>query len=318
MHPHAQAFFTDSLKEALLRNNARLIVPLEVVKELEKHAASGDPGKQKAAAAGLAIIKDYTASGVIDVRSDEQDSRFADNTFLYVFTRYRTKYHLALITQDGALARDIQNLGSQEAVKSCKRICVFSLSRDDPPQLRRRSRQHPGPHDQPGFKFRPCTDPASETEDPINIAAVPGAGAMVYSGKYGQVKLIQRIAGGGEGDIFTTSAPGLVCKIYSCNNLTVSKREKIRLMLQTAVDCPGVCWPQDMVTDTGQTFCGYLMQQAEGEPMQTSMFVKPVLLKKHPDWTRRNLVVLALTILDKIGYLHQMNVIIGDINPSTS
>jgi rRNA-processing protein FCF1 len=112
MHPHAEAFFGGSLKEALLRKSAKLIVPLEVIKELEKHVASDDSGKKLATAAGLDIIKDYTASGVIDVRSDEQDPHFADNTFLYVFTRFRTRYHLALITQDGALARDIQHLAS--------------------------------------------------------------------------------------------------------------------------------------------------------------------------------------------------------------
>ena len=65
---------------------------------------------------------------------------------------------------------------------------------------------------------------------------------------------------------------------------------------------------------TGE-FIGYIMPRAYGQTMQSTMFVKPKLEKTFPNWTRRDLVNIAGTFVDHVTFLHQHNIIIGDINP---
>ena len=71
-----------------------------------------------------------------------------------------------------------------------------------------------------------------------------------------------------------------------------------------------------MVMNAAGEFVGFLMPRATGITMQTAIFVKPRLEKTFPDWTRRDLVnVTAGTFIDHISYLHNLNIIVGDINP---
>ena len=86
-------------------------------------------------------------------------------------------------------------------------------------------------------------------------------------------------------------------------------------MLEKPISFKGICWPIDAATNASNKFVGYLMPAAKGIPMQKGMFVKPLLKKNYPNWTRRNLIELAITILKPIKHLHDCNVLIGDINP---
>lgn len=60
---------------------------------------------------------------------------------------------------------------------------------------------------------------------------------------------------------------------------------------------------------------GILMDRAEGVDLQRALFVKPLLEKTFPHWTRRNLVGLALDVVEKVRELHRRNVLLGDLNP---
>jgi len=48
--------------------------------------------------------------------------------------------------------------------------------------------------------------------------------------------------------------------------------------------------------------------------MQPYVFVKPQLERCFPNWNRKNLINLCMTILIKIAELHRRNILIGDIN----
>ena len=56
--------------------------------------------------------------------------------------------------------------------------------------------------------------------------------------------------------------------------------------------------------------------EAKGYSIQSSIFRKPLFMKKLPHWTKADLVQCAITILYKIKYLHDNNILIGDINPN--
>ena len=57
------------------------------------------------------------------------------------------------------------------------------------------------------------------------------------------------------------------------------------------------------------------MPQASGAPLGHGLFIPTVWLEKHRQWTRRDSVRLAISILEGIDYLHRINVLLGDINP---
>lgn len=167
---------------------------------------------------------------------------------------------------------------------------------------------------EPAVKFRLGTKVASGGDEPMPCRQLPGEHDTVQSAKFGTIQLGETIGRGGEGDIYKTNL-GLVCKIYKKERLTQGRYEKLKLMLTVPVDKKGICWPRDIVTNQHGEFVGFVMDAAEGKPMQTSLFAKPVLMKNFPHWTRLQLVDLCLTMLSLIEYLHQRNIIIGDINP---
>jgi len=135
----------------------------------------------------------------------------------------------------------------------------------------------------------------------------------LYNGQ--QVRLLKRLASGGEGTVFETDRNGVVCKIYHPARLTDGARRKIELMVTRRVSHPGICWPTEAVRDSQGIFRGFLMPRASGEPLGHGLFIPTVWLAKKPTWTRRESVRLAIRILEGIDYLHRMKVLLGDINP---
>lgn len=66
-------------------------------------------------------------AGIIEVFGDKNDN-FADNVFQTVFTQFRLKYNLMLITQDHNLASDILTIGKSKAVNTKNRILVEKIN----------------------------------------------------------------------------------------------------------------------------------------------------------------------------------------------
>lgn len=60
---------------------------------------------------------------------------------------------------------------------------------------------------------------------------------------------------------------------------------------------------------------GYLMPAAQGKELQRAIFIKPLLQRTFPHWTRNELATLTLAVLESIQELHERNVLLGDINP---
>jgi len=148
----------------------------------------------------------------------------------------------------------------------------------------------------------------------INSSVMPDHGDFVISPKFGKVKLVELIDQGGEGRIFETDT-GHAVKIYFSDKLTSRKYQKLKQMVDKAINIKGICWPISLIYSEKGSFVGYLMPKANGKPMQKCMFVPPLIAKYFPHWNRKHLVQLAITWLEKVVFLHRQGVIIGDINP---
>jgi hypothetical protein len=86
-------------------------------------------------------------------------------------------------------------------------------------------------------------------------------------------------------------------------------------MLTRKLSDPAICWPSSLVLDQDKLFRGYVMARASGKPLAHGLFIPKSWLDEKPAWNRRHSVKLAINILERIRYLHQLKVLLGDINP---
>lgn len=309
MHCGSSVFF-ENLSTHLSQNNIKIIIPYKVIEELEKKEHSSDEQTKNDAIKGVSIIQGYKKNKLVDIRGEKNDP-FADNLFLMLFTKFRIEHNLCLITQDKGLAEDTYQLKNSKSVKTKKEIKVLFIKEDGSFDDWENQVQYEIGNIQ---KFQLYGAPIQQKDELITISVLPSIQDTVLSGKYDKLKLVNEIGSGGEGKIYLTDN-GLVCKIYFTEKSTSLKLNKLKLMLNNSIECDGICWPRDLIYSSKNEFIGYLMDRAVGKEMQKAMFVKPVLQKNFPQWTRKDLVKLSINILEKINYLHQRNVIIGDINP---
>lgn len=128
-------------------------------------------------------------------------------------------------------------------------------------------------------------------------------------------KLMKLLGSGGEAKIYEIN-DFTVAKIYEQDKINERKRVKIEKMLSKNIKCLGICYPQEILYNEHGEFVGYLMPKAQGKTLQTSILQKAELMKNFPNWNKKDIVQLCITILEKINYLHEHNIILGDINAS--
>lgn len=150
----------------------------------------------------------------------------------------------------------------------------------------------------------------------IAVNSIPTNGEQVTGDQSGPFQIMDRISEGGEGIIYKTSLPGLVCKIYLKERLTTDRHAKLERMVSRVSPFPTICWPKELVRNLQGEFVGYLMPLAKGEIFNLNVFKKPLLEASFPHWQREHLVQLGITTLTLIKKLHDLNVLIGDINPN--
>lgn len=321
----------------LYRHNKHIVIAKRVAQELIKYSqhpelgrAQGKPQLHKRATEVLKRLSELKKNGLVQIFGDDSDN-FADNVFQTVFTQKRLEYNLMLITQDRDLSQDILNLSQSRAVRTSKKIKVMRLSKNGIMYPFNPNWQpdadNSGNHNDSNQERQQLDEDEvfalTKTLTPISgelkVTQLPQEGSVLIAER-GQARqeitLKQAISSGGEGTIYHTDRPKVVAKIYKEDKLKRATYEKLRLMLTKNLNCPGICLPQALLYNQNHEFVGYLMEQAEGKTLQTSIFrPKQVFLKNYPTWTKVETVTLCLTILQKFKYLHDRNVILGDINP---
>lgn len=304
----------------------KVIIPLRSIEELQKHEANtGNSELAENAKHCLNLLRKLINAGFVEIRGEQGDN-FADNVFQVVFTKFRMTHKLLLITQDNNLAKDILLLNSNKSVRAnpvhVKRINQYGFlsnftwnlenSRNDRTKKNKRvSNEEDLDEDE---VFRICKRVTTLDDSRLAVSHIPVENEIVYTSR-GPIKLESKVAAGGEGIIYTTNTP-YVAKIYKKENNTKRKYEKIKLMLSKKIECEGVCYPVAALYNSNKEFVGYMMPKAKGKELQKSIFIKPLFLKNFPNWKKRDTVELCITILEKIKYLHDRNIVMGDINPA--
>ena len=217
-------------------------------------------------------------------------------------------YGMLLLTRDGGMKLRADGLGVK--------VALWTGPPSTPPPRARTKVANQHHTTTSGLKpFSLPTSPLSEKEQPTPVQHLPKEGDAVALATGQRIQLGPLISEGGEGRIYQAANDSMVCKIYHADKITVLRRKKIELMVTRKVDRPAICWPTDIVLNAHGEFVGYLMPRALGKTVQSSMFVKALLESKFPNWTRVDLINLCIAFLEHIRYLHDLNIIVGDINP---
>ncbi|MDL0087865.1 protein kinase domain-containing protein [Campylobacter gastrosuis] len=164
--------------------------------------------------------------------------------------------------------------------------------------------------------FKICSDVTNVVDTPLNISQIPSQNEIVITSDNKQIRLVKKLAEGGEGAVYEIDFKDEVAKIYNAHSNTKRRFEKLKLMTSKNISFNGICYPTRLLYNQNGEFVGYLMPKASGKTLGRSIFAaKPLFLKNFPNFKKQDMVNLCLNILTKIRYLHNKNIILGDINP---
>ncbi len=155
------------------------------------------------------------------------------------------------------------------------------------------------------------------SDTPLEFSSLPKQRDSVTwksADKSGSLKLGNLLGEGGEGAVYETSH-GNVVKIFDKDHLTRHRKEKIELLVNRGLSRKGICFPSAAIYNNQDEFVGYLMPKASGHEFQRTIFNRRRFEREFPEWKKADLVDICISFLEKVEYLHSMNVILGDINP---
>lgn len=150
----------------------------------------------------------------------------------------------------------------------------------------------------------------------IAVGEIPSLGDKVQfesPSSSGYVTLDELLGEGGEGSAFAVSGDRVV-KVFDRDHLTRHRQAKIDLLVSRELHSDGICIPEAVVKNGQGEFVGYMMPRARGNEFRVIMNPRR-FLKAFPGWSKGDLVEVCISFLEKIAYLHSLNVIVGDINP---
>ena len=167
----------------------------------------------------------------------------------------------------------------------------------------------------------------------VRFGSIPTTGNLVFvrtlsDSEIKDIRLGERIGDGLEGDVYKTEltdkGTSLVAKIFNRSHCTRRREEKIKLFLNRykkdkfgniteGYFFAGICFPYRALENDQGEFVGYLMPEAKGVELSellTSVRFNEVL----PNADKRTLINIALNILEKILFLHQHDILLGDVS----
>lgn len=154
-------------------------------------------------------------------------------------------------------------------------------------------------------------------DEALKASEVPGEGDEVHvasrSSGYA-ARLGEKLGEGGEGAVYSVSDTQVI-KVFNQQHLTRHREEKIRLLASRGFTKPGICFPEAVVTNRHGEFVGYVMPRARGKEFSRAIFNPRRFRSEYPAWTKSDLVDVGISFLEKVTYLHSLNIIVGDINP---
>jgi len=252
---------------------------------------------------------DLHKTGFLKVRGETKDVCNYTEDLINCCTLFGKKDSLLVITQDEQLAEDLISLNQQRSAKgkviTVKKINEYGYLSNT---IDKSKSTEP---------FKICKVVRSGMDKKIPVSMIPFTNDRVYTSSDlgGETVLLDQLGSGGEGTIYRTNT-SFIAKIYKKECCTEYRFEKLDKMISAKLEYEGICFPREILYNKYGQPVGYLMPEARGYSIQSSIFRKALFIKKLPGWKKEDLVQCAITILFQIKYLHDNNILIGDINPN--
>lgn len=168
--------------------------------------------------------------------------------------------------------------------------------------------------------FKSTIKPVSSARSERVPKRVPATGDRVFANGNGLVIYLKAALMTDSISVtYATDNPGFFAKVYRIEALQIDMLEqKAARMLQEKVEISGVCWPADVLKDHSGCFVGILVPVSRGVQLTRSVLNGATGLSQYfPQWNKRDICILAETILDKICKMHDLGILFGCINPAT-
>lgn len=318
--------FLKKFLKLLEKYNKEVVLIKRVYDELQKHQVNeNDKVLSKMATDALHELVKIQDNNRLKIVGDENMDTFADNDFLVHITRLRLKAKVLLITNDIKLGQDILKMNDSKSVQG-KPISVQKVNKsgyfskvwgvNEKPSTKKIEKNYTKTETIVYDKFDLGEKVKIISEEIIPIHYLPNSDQIVKTSTGKKIKLGIELGSGGEGIVYSTDIENFVAKIYKKEKLTKGRYEKLNLMLTKSIAFKGICYPTALLFNDYDEFVGYLMPEAKGDALKHFLFIpKKVFQTRHPDWNRAHLAELCHTILNGIIYLHNHNIVLGDINP---
>lgn len=121
---------------------------------------------------------------------------------------------------------------------------------------------------------------------------------------------------GGEGAVYAVrDDQSQVVKIFDKDHRTEHRKAKLELLLTRELHSQGIAFPTSIISNGDGDFVGYAMPRAYGKELQATIMRPARFRRVYPTWTKADLVDVCISFLEKVVYLHSLNILLGDINP---
>lgn len=193
---------------------------------------------------------------------------------------------------------------------------VAALDTGSVPKQGDKLRAGGSPRRSSGFKRVTTIRPKDEL---LSDAAIPGAGDCVFTEK-ADSRVAMQLGGllgeGGEGSVYAIEgAENQVVKIFHKSHRTTHRKAKLEILVERALCAEGIGFPTGLIANAEGAFVGYSMPRALGKELQATIMRPARFRRVYPNWTRADLVDVCISFLEKVEYLHSLNILLGDINP---
>ncbi|MBN2224093.1 MAG: hypothetical protein JW765_05400 [Deltaproteobacteria bacterium] len=316
----ADVFWGRIVPRYLIEKGMRIIIPRCVIKDLKRTRKGMNPSLSETAEKILVTLEYLWNNGLADVPEEKGDEPIIQY-FEQEFSQMIKIRDICLITEDETLARKIIVLKKSLASVSSKDLKVLYFKHNPMGDIESNlqdweSRLNPRalPVKYAAKPFTLYGGSITPKHTPNPVSSIPVAGHDVITRNNGRIRLLKKIAGGGEGIVYS-AGNGSVCKIYKKEELSEEKQKKLEFMQANPINYPGICWPLDLVYNSKGEFVGYSMERAQGRTIDSCLFGIQDVFKYFGRWKRENLVNCSVQILKRIAFLNEMNIILGDINP---
>ena len=328
MQKQLQKVFHESVIPLLHHYDKKFILIDSTLAEIDKLASLGD----KSALSAKHFLHEMAKQELFVKTKDKSNGLSEKDALIFMFRSIRSKYNLCIFSGNYNLSQKLNH------IQTSNNILVLTVSNSsirtydenlDGTQIPTLSTKNSTKRDNAKKKTDCVVEPCIQKkfkfkeykrvklgDDILKTTMIPKETHMVTDDEGNKHKLKKQIGRtGGEGSVYLTDS-GYICKIYKKEKVSSFRYEKIKLFIENEIVIPNVCLPQRIAFNSKKEFVGYLMPQAEGHEMKTSLFMPMLLKEKFPHWNRLHLVQVAIGIIDMVKHIHEYNIILGDINPN--